>query len=304
MSKGNNIEYCGGCEEIYAGNPLIWLSFDYTIGETASASDTHYNCPRCYEVIPRSRIFTDSLLLRDSPKYIENVVDIADDLSDEAKYLLFSLMSVFTVPSYSAFIEGDYDEDFNELSKKRYISLNTSTASGNYVTLNAWKLGLVDNEELLLKLTHQKGFILHPEHLKEDNRKHTIRRKRRREALVDDFTNEQREALLDRFNGKCALTGKSLPIHLDHVIPLSIGHGGTTIANMLPIWQRINTSKNASNIFEWYEENGERFEVCPKRFYEAIEYLAELNGMTPDEYRDYVYECHANPNDILTEAII
>lgn len=137
----------------------------------------------------------------------------------------------------------------------------------------------------------------------EQSNKHSVRRQARRDALINDFSTDQEKATLSYFNGRCALTGKDVPLHVDHVLPLAVGHGGTTLSNMLPIGQRLNSSKGAKNIFEWYEENGDRFDVVPELFAKAIEYLAELNEMTTQDYRDYVYECHANPNDILTEAI-
>lgn len=42
---------------------------------------------------------------------------------------------------------------------------------------------------------------------------------------------------------------------------------------------------------------------CPKGT-QAIEYLADLNDMTVEEYRDYINDCHANPNDILTKESV
>ncbi len=134
------------------------------------------------------------------------------------------------------------------------------------------------------------------------NKEHNLLRIKREKALINDLSTSDKVLISGRFGERCALTGKAVPIQFDHVIPVSSGHGGTTLSNMLPIWQRINSSKGAKNIFEWYEENGDRFEVLPELFDQAIEYLADLNEMTAEEYRDYVYECHANPIDYLTEV--
>lgn len=111
--------------------------------------------------------------------------------------------------------------------------------------------------------------------------------------LPDTFTDEQKAELLRKFDGKCAFTGKDVPIQIDHVIPVASGHGGTILENMLPIWKRINSSKGDRNVFEWYEKNGDRFEVVPELFEQAIGYIAELNGMSYEEYHEYVYDCHS-----------
>lgn len=186
-----------------------------------------------------------------------------------------------------------------ELWKKRLV-LEIKSNLGTFLVVNVVALNINDKDTFT-----RRNFFAH-DFYKEDTRTKENARKRliRKGALINDFTQEDRVEVLERFGGKCALTGKDVPIHLDHVIPLAVGHGGTTKANMLPIWQRINTSKSDRNIFEWYKENGERFDVCPKKFEEAIEYLAELNEMSVAEYRDYVYECHAIPNDILAKESV
>lgn len=302
MSKRLDIEYCKNCEDVYASYANVWLCFENLAGESIYPKDTTFNCPRCGCLIARFKGFIEVLEKRDSPSFVDDVIAEISDLSDGSLSLLRAFLTNFTVPSFAVHFTGTPGANINELVKKRYLEVN-KTQNGYFGILNAYKLGLFDNEEILLKMNVQSGFIQYPMPFK-TNDASGKRRKARSEALINDFTDEDKAALLTRFNGVCALTGKDVTIQIDHVIPLAIGHGGTTKANMLPIWQRINSSKGAKNIFEWYEENGERFEVCPRRFYEAIEYLAELNDMTSDEYRDYVYECHANPNDILTEAII
>lgn len=149
-------------------------------------------------------------------------------------------------------------------------------------------------------------FLFWPDFLRGDKKYIECARRRnlRKRNLINDFTEEDRKETLEYFENKCALTGKDVPLHMDHVIPLAVGHGGTTKSNMLPVWQRINTSKGAKNIFEWYKESGERFGVIPEKFDKAIKYLADLNGMSVDEYREYVYRCHENPNDILTKECV
>src|SRR5699024_976817 len=118
------------------------------------------------------------------------------------------------------------------------------------------------------------------------------RRRARKRNLPDSLTQGQKQAMLGRFNHACALTGDKDSdggIHLDHVIPIASGHGGTTLGNMIPLRADLNISKYDRNIFEWFEQEKERFDLCSDKFAQAIEYLAEVNDMTTEEYREYVY---------------
>jgi hypothetical protein len=123
------------------------------------------------------------------------------------------------------------------------------------------------------------------------------RRRARKSGLIDDFTIEQHAEILMGFNG-CSLTEEHYDIHMDHVIPLSTVHGGTTYGNMIPLRSDLNISKGYRNIFEWFNANRERFGLSQAKFDALIEWLAEANEMTVDEYRDYVYWCHANPREL------
>lgn len=123
-------------------------------------------------------------------------------------------------------------------------------------------------------------------------------RRARKLLLPDTLTYEQTLLLGDT----CVLTGADLT-HLDHVIPVSIGHGGTTYENMIPLSAELNLSKNASNVFEWAHFNYERLGFTLERFYEVMTEVADRNDMTLEEYRDYVYWCHANPRNIELEEV-
>jgi hypothetical protein len=124
----------------------------------------------------------------------------------------------------------------------------------------------------------------------------THRRRARLMSLPHDLTDEDIDDILGVFKG-CVLTGDS-NIHLDHVIPLAVGHGGTIYGNIVPLRADLNFSKNDSNIFEWFGANRQRFELSQERFDKLIEWLASANAMTIEEYRAYVYECHAYPRNI------
>jgi hypothetical protein len=115
-------------------------------------------------------------------------------------------------------------------------------------------------------------------------------RRARKASLPDTFTAEQMSETLKRFNGGCALTG-SINIHWDHAIPLTTGKGGTTFENMIPLRSDLNLSKSDSNLFEWFNLNKERFELDVSQFNKLVDYLAEINGMSADQYRQYYYSC-------------
>jgi hypothetical protein len=117
------------------------------------------------------------------------------------------------------------------------------------------------------------------------------RRRARKQMLQDNLTNEQQNAILAHFNNACALTGESTDLHLDHVIPLATGHGGTIYGNMIPLRGDLNCSKNDSNLFEWFESNRQRFNLSQAKFDALVKYLADVNEMTVDEYKAYYNGC-------------
>ena len=113
----------------------------------------------------------------------------------------------------------------------------------------------------------------------------------RKQSLPDDLTNEEQHKILSHFSNTCALTGACTEIHLDHVIPLATGRGGTTHKNMVPLRGDLNSSKRDSNLFEWFESNRQRFKLSQERFYALVKYLADVNEMTVEEYKAYYNGC-------------
>lgn len=101
--------------------------------------------------------------------------------------------------------------------------------------------------------------------------------------------------MISHFGG-CALTGDS-NYHLDHVIPLSSGCGGTTRGNVIPLRPDLNLSKSDSNLFVWFQSVQERFSLEERKFDQLVAYLAEANVMGISEYRDYVFSCFHTPNE-------
>lgn len=122
-------------------------------------------------------------------------------------------------------------------------------------------------------------------------------RRARKNKLPNTLTLTEKQRILLYFDG-CSLTGEKTNIHLDHTIPLTTGHGGTVYENIIPLRGDLNISKWNNNFFEWFDANKERFILPQERFDNLIDYLSEINGMSVQEYRDYVYWCHANPRNI------
>lgn len=151
---------------------------------------------------------------------------------------------------------------------------------------------------------YRKWSLENKEYLKEYRRitlprtKLQDQKRRARKKLLDDgLSFEQRNLTLKKFNYGCALTGDKQNLHFDHVIPISIGHGGTTYGNMIPLRGDLNLSKSDSNIFLWFETNKQRLNLSQEKFVELVSWLADVNGVSKEDYRDHVFWCHENPQD-------
>jgi hypothetical protein len=161
-----------------------------------------------------------------------------------------------------------------------------------------------ENRDLLikkLKTWHQnnkeKQKSYKKKYIRENLDAYLLRNKKRRALkakLPNDLTDIQQKEILDMFDGGCALTGDP-DINWDHVLPIAIGHGGTTYGNMIPLRKDLNFSKHTANIFDWFDANRQRFELSQGKFDKLVDFLSSANAMTVEEYREYVYWCHDNP---------
>jgi hypothetical protein len=147
---------------------------------------------------------------------------------------------------------------------------------------------------------NRERYTEHTKRWREENKERSLLVTRLRRArirtLPNDLTAEQQDELIKKFNG-CALSD-STDFDIDHVIPLTAGHGGTTYGNVLPLRHDLNQSKGTRNIFEWFEANRQRFNLSQEKFDLAIEWLSYLNGISVEDYRDYVCWCHENPHSL------
>jgi 5-methylcytosine-specific restriction endonuclease McrA len=137
------------------------------------------------------------------------------------------------------------------------------------------------------------------ERFKSKMKKH--RRKARLLGLPSTLSSKQAYAILEKYNFKCALTGIPFP-NIDHIIPTAIG-GGTIIENILPLASHVNSYKRDLNIFEWAIEYYERLGFTLERFYEVMTEVACREGMTLEEYREYVNWCFDNTDELITATV-
>lgn len=137
------------------------------------------------------------------------------------------------------------------------------------------------------------------EERKESMREMRDLRKARKEALPDEVSAEEyREIFEGVFDGRCALTGEATELSVDHAIPFSVGHVGTTLYNVYPLSRRLNSSKFNVNIFEWVKRPHVAPLIDSQRFDKLIEFLAGQAGLSYEEYREFTYWCFDHIRDV------
>lgn len=184
--------------------------------------------------------------------------------------------------------------EYYQNNKEKFKSYNLAWRKNNYDKVRKQHIKYVaeNKEKIKAKL---KSYWKRKENLEKANINYH-KRLARKKKLPDSLTLRQKEIIAGVFNNSCVLTG-SKDFQWDHVIPLSIGHGGTIFENMIPLRSDLNMSKGNMNIFGWFTLNKERFNLEQDKFNILIEWLAAINGMGFKEYHDYVYRCHENPKD-------
>lgn len=121
------------------------------------------------------------------------------------------------------------------------------------------------------------------------------KRRARKASLPDTLTNKDTDSILTHFDNKCALCDSPAEA-LDHFIPLATGRGGTTKENIIPLCSAMNSSKHAKNPFEWSERYLTKEQQL--KFKALIKYLSDINGLTVNEYREFVFSCFENNQKI------
>ena len=113
-----------------------------------------------------------------------------------------------------------------------------------------------------------------------------LKRARERD-LPATWTYDELTETLEYFGG-CAITGDTEDLTWDHVIPLEANYGGTTAENMIPIRRDLNSSKGFRNLVSWYEWATNIYGIDIDKLDGLLTYLASKNGMSVDEYIDYI----------------
>jgi hypothetical protein len=124
-----------------------------------------------------------------------------------------------------------------------------------------------------------------------------LNRRAKLKLLPNNLSVEEINMINSKFKDCCSISGVG-DIHWDHILPISIGHGGTTFGNIIPLSAELNVSKNDSNIFEWFEANRQRFELSVNKFNRMVEFIATANALTAQEYREFYDWCFANPRTV------
>ena len=134
-----------------------------------------------------------------------------------------------------------------------------------------------------------------PEKVKAKNQ----RRRARKAAVTATLTDVQIIAEKEFYGNRCPLTGKTENLTIEHIIPVSWGHGGTTLENCYPMNFNANSSKGDANIFEWLKRKTKSF--YNRNEYDVFNFLEKVikrkaaqNGMTIAEFIAYVYFCDKN----------
>lgn len=120
----------------------------------------------------------------------------------------------------------------------------------------------------------------------------------KRNALPNTLTSDGYKKVMKKLNLGCFYNEQTINLEIDHVIPISIGHGGTTEGNCVPMTSGLNQSKLNNNVFEWFESNRQRFKLSQENFERRIEWLASANALTVQEYREFYDWCFDNPRTV------
>lgn len=115
----------------------------------------------------------------------------------------------------------------------------------------------------------------------------------------DNYTLEDYLELKAFANGRCMISGKKTDkLQVDHVMTLSKKVLGSTKGNIILVCEEVNQAKRDMSLFEFLQSERSRGLVDREQFERTIRYLADANGMTPQEYLDFLYRAEELAKDI------
>ncbi|MCP1122938.1 hypothetical protein NKR74_06250 [Bacillus sp. 3103sda1] len=113
-----------------------------------------------------------------------------------------------------------------------------------------------------------------------------------RVGLEGDFTIENYKRLVRWADGRCMLS--DLPLEgdaqIDHLVPLNSLMVGSTASNLWLLHKRVNEKKWIHSIFEYLDTEEGKQIVDRKRLRESMSFLAELAGLSLEDYIQLVYD--------------
>jgi hypothetical protein len=152
------------------------------------------------------------------------------------------------------------------------------------------------------RIENKEKVSLRSSKYRENNKEYynDYQKKRRvlRNSLDDMYPEYIESQVYDCFGDKCYLTNTEDNVILDHFIPIGWGHGGTYHGNLYPLNVNINSTKSGNNPFEIIEFINEKYQIDIHKWNKLIETLATLNGVTVDEFKEFVYWCEANKRTV------
>jgi len=116
-------------------------------------------------------------------------------------------------------------------------------------------------------------------------------RRARERALPVDYSGKDEVKRLRYFAHTCSLTGSERsddsPLHMDHFIPIGWNHGGSYLANMVPLRYDINISKGDRNPFEAIKDHP--YDIRRQFHNVVVPLVADRHGLTTEDFERFVY---------------
>lgn len=139
------------------------------------------------------------------------------------------------------------------------------------------------NKEAIAK--YNKEYFKTPQG-REAKRRAGHKRRALKQQNGGSYTSSQWEECKQFFNNECAYSGQPITLdnsHIEHIVPLSKG-GASYIWNLCTSLDRVNKSKNNSDMEEWYRKQEYFTEKRLEKIYRWQEYAFEKY------HKDYGFE--------------
>lgn len=179
-----------------------------------------------------------------------------------------------------------------EIEKDVFIYIKSCKKCGKYKELDCFnknmRSGVLEYQSICTEC-----YTNHRELNKSKIRLYHVKESSLEMNLPVNISDKKLDKIIDRFQGKCALTN-SVNTVFEHFIPVSWGHGGTYMGNVYLLQDSLNFSKSNQNPFEWIKRKEIKKEVDMKSWKKLINYLASRNNLSVDEFKEYVYWCERN----------